>query len=69
MEKEQQVTSIATTIPKSVTVRIYSTTKNRLQKLVRKKAAKEDREVTEVELADLYINRGLAIDERKLKSA
>lgn len=51
---------------KSTTVRIYENTKERLQNVVRKKAAKEDREVTELELTDKAVNEYLSKEEKKL---
>jgi predicted transcriptional regulator len=51
---------------KSTTVRIYEKTKERLQKVVRKKAAREDRDVTEVELADQAVAEYLNKEEKKL---
>lgn len=66
MSKEPQVTADN---PKSLTVRVYTPTKLRLQKLIRKKAEHEDRPVTEIELVDKYVNSGLRNEERKLKIA
>jgi predicted transcriptional regulator len=51
---------------KSTTVRIYEKTKERLQKVARKKAAREDRDVTEVELADQAVAEYLSKEEKKL---
>lgn len=62
MTKQPQVT----TATKSFTVRVYESTKTRLKKVVRKKAEAEDRDVTELELVEKYINRGLSMEERKL---
>ena len=64
MTKQQQVT----TATKTFATKMYGHTKERLKKLVRDKAAAEDRDITELELVDKYVNRGLSIDERKLKS-
>jgi hypothetical protein len=43
----------------STTVRIYGKTKGRLKKVVRKIADKEERDVTELEIADELLNEGL----------
>jgi len=63
MSKETQVT----TATKSFAVKVYGTTKERLKRLVRKKAEAEDRDITELELVDKYVNSGISRDERKLK--
>jgi hypothetical protein len=52
--------------PESTTVRIYGKTKGRLKKVVRKIADQEDRDVTELEIADELLNEGLQKRERKL---
>lgn len=51
---------------KSTTVRIYEEKKARLQKVARRKADQEDREVTEIELVDKALTDFLAHEEPKL---
>lgn len=55
--------------PKSedqTTVRISRKTKERVQRVVRKMADRQDRRVTEVEIADEILTAGLPKYERKL---
>lgn len=51
---------------KSTTVRIYENTKGRLQKVVRRRSDLEERDVTEVELADQALSKFLENEERRL---
>lgn len=55
-----------TKMGKQTTVRIYEETKDRLQKVVRKLAANEDRNVTEIEIAEEIMQKELPKYERKL---
>ena len=50
----------------STSVRIYLKTKERLRNVVREMAAKEQRDVTELELVDGFVTKGLPKLERKL---
>lgn len=58
-EKKQKVEN-------STSVRIYLKTKERLKRVARKLADREDRVVTELEIADDLISHGLKNKERKL---
>ena len=60
MEEQVQKTK------ESTTVRIYGKTKERLKKVVRRLADKDDRDVTDLEIADQILNEGLTKHERKL---
>lgn len=51
---------------KSTSVRIYLGTKERLEKVVRKVAANEDRDVTETELVSQAVDQFCSKAERKL---
>jgi len=51
---------------KQTTVRIYEKTKGRLQKVIRKLADREDRNVSEIEIAEEIMSRELKKYERKL---
>lgn len=60
MQAETQKTDTQTT------VRISGNTKERIQRVVRKMADKQDRRVTEVEVADQILTDGLPAIEREL---
>lgn len=60
MQTESQKTD------RQTTVRIFGKTKERIQTVARKLADREDRRVTEVEIADQILNAGLPKLERKL---
>lgn len=54
--------------PQTFTIRVSRDTKKRFRKLIRDKAVVEGRDITERELADKYVNHGITLDERKLKT-
>lgn len=54
--------------PVTATVKIYASTKCRLEEIGRRLAAKENRKITETELANSYVAAGILKDEQKLST-